>query len=390
MRATQRPGLHSVKARIPPKIALPARALFPNLAVMRILITGVCGFVGSTLARALVDSGAGHSLVGFDNFIRPGSESNRDALKRLGVKLFHGDLRAASDLETLPAVDWVIDAAANPSVLAGVDGKTSSRQLIEHNLGGTVNMLEFCKTHRAGFILLSTSRVYSIPPLATLPVEAHHYAFRLSPSAPLPPGVSPAGVTEDFSTTAPVSLYGATKLTSESLALEYGETFNLPVFVNRCGVLAGAGQFGRPDQGIFAYWLNSWLRQRPLKYIGFGGHGHQVRDCLHPRDLVPALEKQFAAAKLPAADRLANFAGGANSAMSLRQLSDWCAAHLGPHTVTSDATPRPFDIPWMVLDSAKAARLWQWRPTTPTTVILDEIAAHARAHPAWLDLSAPL
>ncbi len=51
-----------------------------------------------------------------------------------GVKLFHGDIRIASDLEALPAVDWVIDAAANPSVLAGVDGQTSSRQLVEHNL----------------------------------------------------------------------------------------------------------------------------------------------------------------------------------------------------------------------------------------------------------------
>ena len=97
------------------------------LRPMRILISGVCGFVGSTLARAFAERGAGHQLCGFDNFIRPGSETNRVELKRLGVKLFHGDLRSASDLETLPAVDWVIDAAANPSVLAGVDGRTSSR-----------------------------------------------------------------------------------------------------------------------------------------------------------------------------------------------------------------------------------------------------------------------
>ncbi len=358
---------------------------------MRILISGVCGFVGSTLARAFAENGAGHTLVGFDNFIRPGSESNRAELKRLGVKLFHGDLRAASDLETLPAVDWVIDAAANPSVLAGVDGKTSSRQLVEHNLGGTVNMLEFCKQHRSGFILLSTSRVYSIAPLAALPMEAHQNAFRLSSLASaLPAGVSAAGVNETFPTAAPVSLYGATKLASEALALEYGETFNLPVFVNRCGVLAGAGQFGRADQGIFAYWLNAWLRRRPLKYIGFGGHGHQVRDCLHPRDLLPALNQQMTAPKLDATDRIANFAGGTASAMSLRQLSDWCAAHLGPHSVGVDATPRSFDIPWMVLDSAKAARLWNWRPATPTPTILDEIAAHAHAHPEWLDVSAPL
>ncbi len=370
---------------------------------MRILISGVCGFVGSTLARALAESEGRHQLIGFDNFIRPGSETNRDALKKLGVKLFHGDLRAASDLETLPAVDWVIDAAANPSVLAGVDGRTSSRQLIEHNLGGTVNLLEFCKQHRAGFILLSTSRVYSIPPLAALPVEPHDYAFRLRvatsatesikstrESTRLPPGVSAAGVDETFSTAAPVSLYGSTKLASEALALEYGETFNLPVFVNRCGVLAGAGQFGRADQGIFAFWLNSHLRRRPLNYIGFGGHGHQVRDCLHPRDLAPLLEKQFAAPKLPATDRIANISGGAASARSLRQLTAWCDARFGVHPVSSDATPRPFDLPWVVLDHAKATRLWQWRPVTSVDAILAEIAAHAEAHPGWLDLSAPL
>ena len=357
---------------------------------MRILITGICGFVGGTLARALAASGAGHELYGFDNFIRPGSETNRAELKKLGVKIFHADLRSASDLESLPAVDWVIDAAANPSVLAGVDGKTSSRQLVEHNLSGTINLLEFCKTHRAGFILLSTSRVYSIPPLASLPVEAHADAFRLSAAGPRPKGVGPAGIAEEFSTAAPVSLYGSTKLASEALALEYGETFDLPVFVNRCGVLVGAGQFGRADQGIFAYWLNAHLRRRALKYIGFGGHGHQVRDCLHPRDLVPLLLKQFAAPKLAAADRLANIAGGARSAMSLRQLTTWCDAKFGAHAVSSDSTPRPFDLPWVVLDSAKATRLWSWQPQTPTVAILEEIAAHAIAHPEWLELSAPL
>ncbi len=357
---------------------------------MKILISGVCGFVGSTLARALLQSGRGHQIYGFDNFIRPGSETNRAELKALGVKLFHGDLRAASDLETLPACDWVIDAAANPSVLAGVDGKTSSRQLIEHNLGGTVNLLEYCKQHRAGFILLSTSRVYSIAPLAALAVDAVNGAFRVASGTPLPAGVSVAGVDETFATLAPISLYGSTKLASEALALEYGETFQLPVFINRCGVLAGAGQFGRPDQGIFTYWLNSHLHRRPLKYIGFGGHGHQVRDCLHPRDLVPLLEKQFAAPPMPATDRVANFSGGLASARSLRQLTDWCDARFGPHPVTADPAPRAFDIPWIILDHAKATRLWHWRPAISTDAILDEIAAHARAHPGWLDISAPL
>lgn len=357
---------------------------------MKLLITGVCGFVGSTLARAFAENGRGHEVHGIDNFIRPGSETNRETLKKLGVKLTHGDLRAASDLESLPAVDWVIDAAANPTVLAGVDGRTSSRQLVEHNLGGTVNMLEYCKRHRAGFVLLSTSRVYSIPPLATLAVEVRDHAFRPATGAAYPSGLTPAGVDETFSTAAPVSLYGATKLASEALALEYGETFGLPVFVNRCGVLAGAGQFGRPDQGIFAFWINSHLRRQALKYIGFGGEGHQVRDCLHPRDLVPLLEKQFSASKLSAADRISNVSGGIASATSLAQLTAWCDARFGAHAIGRETAVRAFDIPWLVLDSAKATRLWNWRPQTSTSDIFEEIASHAQTHSDWLAVSGPL
>jgi len=355
---------------------------------MKILITGICGFVGSSLARAFAQAG-GHDLMGLDNFIRPGSETNRAELKKLRVKIFHGDIRSASDLEAIPTVDWVIDAAANPSVLAGVDGKTSSRQLIEHNLAGTVNMLEFCKTHRAGFTLLSTSRVYSIPPLADLPVEIHRGAFRPDVSQDLVPGISAQGVAETFSTQAPVSLYGATKIASEALAVEYGATFDFPVFINRCGVMAGAGQFGRPDQGIFAFWINSHLNKRPLKYIGFDGMGHQVRDCLHPRDLIDLLGKQFSAGEVPPEHRIVNVSGGATSAMSLRQLTAWCDEQFGTHAVATEATPRPFDIPWMVLDSTKAETVWNWTPTTPVLHILEEIADHARQHPDWLDRSAP-
>jgi CDP-paratose 2-epimerase len=358
---------------------------------MRILITGICGFVGSALARALLEARSGLEIIGLDNFIRPGSETNRAALKSLGVKLHHGDIRAASDLEHLPTVDAVIDAAANPSVLAGVDGLTSSRQLVEHNLVGTINLLELCKRHRAALILLSTSRVYAITPLASLPVEVHCDAFRPALDHSQPPGLTHAGVDETFSTAAPVSLYGATKLASEALALDYGEAFGFRVFVNRCGVLAGAGQFGRPDQGIFAYWINSHLRRRPLDYIGFDGQGHQVRDCLHPRDLAPlALAQLDDPGTRPNHERIVNCSGGAPSAMSLRQLTTWCDQRFGPHPVGSRPVPRAFDIPWMVLDSTKARAVWGWSATTPTVSILEEIAAHAVAHPEWLDLSAPL
>jgi CDP-paratose 2-epimerase len=356
---------------------------------VRILISGICGFAGSTIARGLALLGHGHEISGFDNFTRAGSETNRAGLKELGIKVYHGDVRVQSDVDALPSCDWLIDCSANSSVLAGVDGRTTSRQTVESNLGGTVNLLEYCKSRRAGFILLSSSRVYSIAPLSALRVRVVDHAFAVENEGQ-PAGVSARGVSEAFATSAPVSLYGATKLASEALALEYGHAFGLPVFINRCGVLAGAGQFGRPDQGIFSYWINSHLRRRQLKYIGFDGTGHQVRDCLHPSDLISLLKAQLGAPKMENDDRIANFGGGAASALSLHQLNAWCDERFGAHAVATDVAPRAFDVPWMVLDCSKAARIWGWKPKIERDAILEEIAAHAGAHPDWLEVSAPL
>lgn len=353
---------------------------------MRVLITGACGFVGSTLAQGLAASGSVSRVVGIDSLVRPGAETNRLALRRLGVEVRHVDLRVPSDLEALPAVDAVVDAAANPSVLAGVDGRTSSRQLLEHNLLGTLNVLEYCKRVGAGLILLSTSRVYSIPPLAGLRVREVEGAYEPDLAGGPPEGLGAEGVCEGFSTDPPLSLYGASKLASEKVALEYGSAFGFTVWIDRCGVLAGAGQFARADQGIFSYWIHSWLRRRPLQYIGFGGTGLQVRDCLHPADLLPLVEQQLHA---PSEGRpqVVNVSGGRCSAISIRQLSRWCRERLGEHQVEGDARERPFDVPWLVLDSSLARRVWGWVPRRATSEILEEILEHARRNPDWLDLS---
>lgn len=350
---------------------------------MRILITGVCGFVGSTLARGFRESSADWEIVGLDNLVRAGSETNRLTLRQLGVKVIHGDIRNPSDLESIPKCDWILDAAANPSVLAGVDGKTSSRQLVEHNLGGTINLLELAKTWRAGVTILSTSRVYSIRDLAAIPVEAKGEKFVPRADAKIT-GFTSEGVGETFSTAAPISLYGATKLASEALALEYGASFDLPIFINRCGVLAGAGQFGKIDQGIFSYWIHSYARRRTLKYIGFNGTGHQVRDCLHARDLLSLLTAQI---KDPRRDipRILNVSGGVTQSASLRELSAWCAKRFDEHAIAAEKTTRPFDVPWLVLDSTAVARAWNWKPQTSLEAIWSEIAAHAEKNPNWLD-----
>jgi CDP-paratose 2-epimerase len=352
---------------------------------MKVLITGICGFVGSAVALELQRRIKGIEIIGADNLSRPGSEVNRALLKKNGIRFIHADIRNPSDLEDLPKADWVIEAAANPSVLAGVTATASSRQLFEHNLFGTVNALEYCKRHQAGLILLSTSRVYSLAALSELPMDVRSDAFVPQFEAIEHAGISAGGVSEDFSTQPPLSLYGSAKLASEVVALDYGAAFDFPVHINRCGVLAGAGQFGKPDQGIFSFWVHSWRAKRPLKYIGFGGKGYQLRDCLHPRDLCALLAMQMQHPEK--SGRVLNVSGGAASGMSLANLSRWCEGRFGPHPVGTEPANRKFDVPWLVLDSSRAAREWNWSPKTTIENILEEIANHAEQNPDWLELS---
>lgn len=81
---------------------------------MKILITGICGFVGSVLARGLIESGhSPQEIIGIDNLSRRGAWLNREALAGQGVTILHGDIRIASDLESIKVIDYVIDAAAS-------------------------------------------------------------------------------------------------------------------------------------------------------------------------------------------------------------------------------------------------------------------------------------
>lgn len=352
---------------------------------MRILVTGGCGFVGSCLIRGIVDASPSVGIVAIDNFLREGSRGNVEPLRRLGVRVVEGDIRNASDLEATGPVDWVLDCAAEPSVLAGVGLDGGSFAVMDHNLVGTLRLLEHCKRHGAGIVLISTSRVYSIDRLSGLSMEIVDGAFRPTAEAfDGVPGLSERGIAEHFPTTPPLSLYGVSKRCSELVALEYAGAFGIPVWINRCGVLAGAGQFGKPDQGIFSYWIRAWRDRRPLAYIGFGGSGAQVRDCLHPRDLVTVILRQFdTRSPVPAAERIGgprgdpricNFGGGVRQSCSLAQLSAWCTDRFGPHVVATTAATRPYDLPWVALDTSQASVTWKWSAETPLHEIFEEIA----------------
>jgi len=199
-------------------------------------------------------------------------------------------------------------------------------------------------------------------------------------------GLSSAGITEDFPSIPPLSIYGSTKLCSEIMALEYAEAFDLNVIINRCGVLAGAGQFGKADQGIFSFWIHSWKEQRPLKYIGFMGSGFQVRDILHPLDLSSLIIKQISSHN-NTQSHIFNVGGGIKSALSLKQLSELCTRRWGRREVGKSYTQRQYDIPWLVLDTTKTRQFWDWEPSLSNLQIFEEIADFADRNDRWIEIT---
>src|SRR5437762_2398046 len=119
---------------------------------MRILITGGAGFVGSHLALSLARTGDA-MVTSFDNLHRRGSELALPRLRAGGVAFVHGDIRSPEDLESLPPADLLIECSAEPSVHAGYG--SGVRYLVNTNLAGTFNCLEYARRHGSSVIFLS-------------------------------------------------------------------------------------------------------------------------------------------------------------------------------------------------------------------------------------------
>lgn len=326
----------------------------------RLVIVGGAGFVGSSLAIGLKSEFPQRDIVCLDNLRRRGSELNLPRLRDHGIRFVHGDVRTSTDLDVgaLGVPEVVIDCSAEPSVLAGV---TSPQYVLQTNLAGTINILEFCRTTGARLLFLSTSRVYSISAIRRLRLVEQSTRFCLAPEQ-CETGASAAGISERFSIEAPRSLYGASKLASEMLIEEYRESFQLKAIINRCGVLTGPWQMGKVDQGVFVLWMAAHYFQKQLEYVGFGGKGKQVRDLLHIDDLL-----QLVKYELDHFDSLDgevfNVGGGYDFSLSLLETTDLCRQISGQVIdIASNAAERPSDIALYISDNAKVTLRTGWSP----------------------------
>jgi CDP-paratose 2-epimerase len=337
-----------------------------------ILITGGAGFVGSSLAFQLKENYPPYKIIALDNLKRRGSELNLLRLKESGIEFVHGDVRSPEDFNALPPVDTIIEASAEPSVLAGINEPPS--YVINTNLLGTVNCLNYAVKNKSDVIFLSTSRVYPIEKIDRIAFEENETRFVVSEIQELE-GVSARGIAESFPLEGYRSIYGATKLCSELLIQEYNQFYGLRTIINRCGVLTGPWQMGKVDQGVVVLWMARHFWQQNLGYFGYGGTGKQVRDVLHINDLYRLIDYQIHNIER-LNDQTFNVGGGAGVSVSLCELTELCRSITGNKiSLQSVAENRQADIRIYVTDNSKVSSFTNWVPQITVPEILEDIYA---------------
>jgi UDP-glucose 4-epimerase len=248
------------------------------------LVTGVAGFIGSTLAERLVQEGA--DVVGLDSFTdyypRAIKESNLAALRRKpGFRLVEARVQDADLAALLADRTHVFHFAAQAGVRKSWG--TEFRVYTADNVDATQILLEACagvKLER--LVFASSSSVYG-------------------DEVPMP-------MRED-ALPRPVSPYGVSKLAAEHLCFLYHLSHGVPAVSLRFFTVYGPRQ--RPDMGFHKF-LRAAIRKEPISLYG---DGEQTRDFTYVHDAVTAT---IAAARQGVAGRVYNIGGG--SRVSVNQV----------------------------------------------------------------------
>jgi UDP-glucuronate 4-epimerase len=246
---------------------------------LKTLVTGAAGFIGSTLARKLLDEG--HEVVGVDSltdyydvFLKIG---NLSRVTGPGFTFLNSDLNELDLDELLAGVDVVFHQAGQPGVRKswGSDFRTYTRQNVEV----TQRLLEAATRTSSikKFVYASSSSVYG---------NAERYP------------------TEESDRPQPVSPYGVTKLAAEHLCSLYASNYGLPTVSLRYFTVYGPRQ--RPDMAFTRFVRAAVLGDEITIY----GNGEQVRDFTFVDDVVRANILAATSETIPG--EVLNVAGGTN------------------------------------------------------------------------------
>lgn len=339
---------------------------------LKIIIAGGAGFVGSSIAIDLKNRINNIEIFVIDNLIRKGSNLNLSRLEKNDINFINGDLSNYSSFKNLPNADFFIDAAADPSTLAGISSSTI--ELVNNNFITTINSVEWCLKHDCKMIFLSTSRIYPFDRLNDIKLKDDGTRLNWDLKSEIK-GISKKGINEDFSTNGLKSFYGTSKFTSEVFIKEYGFFKKLDYVINRFGVIGGPWQMGKFDQGILAYWIAGHIYNIPLKYVGYEGSGKQVRDIIHIDDVCSLILSQIKNWRRINLNTY-NIGGGLNNSISLLELNRFIQDETGIKiNIGKELKIRDADIPIYYTDNTKIKKDLDWRPLISVNQTIKDTAS---------------
>jgi len=275
--------------------------------MLRILVTGGAGFIGTNLAIML--SHRGHEVIVLDAFAKEGSRTNAGILQKLpNVRILEHDL--TRPLSNACMSDCIVHLAAN------VDADKASRDPrwdLHVNAGGTLNILEYARSNgNIPIVYASTCKVYSSE-LNDLPLIERERRYEYA-------NIEAIDESREIDARCRYghSPYGCSKYAGEMYVQEYHTLFGLAVIINRMSTIYGPHQHGVKGYG-WVHWFTAAIKQDlPITIFG---NGKQVRDVLHVDDLCRLLLKQVEEIDKHTGE-IYNVGGGIANTLSLLELVD--------------------------------------------------------------------
>lgn len=322
---------------------------------MKILVTGIAGFIGFHLARRLLSDG--HQIVGIDNL----NPYYRVQLKRDRLALIGGPMRSTGDycfhetdicdLATLMRIveeaqpDCVVHLAAQPGVRYSVTHPFAYQKA---NLEGFLNVLECCRhaAKRPRLVYASSSSVYGGN--RTLPFS------------------------EDQVADQPLSLYAATKKANEGMAHAYSHLYGLQTVGLRFFTVYGP--WYRPDMALYLF-AEAMTQGRPLQVFNFGDLS---RDFTYVDDIVEGI---VGCLRADAFDRCELFNIGNDKPERITDVIDCLAMALGVKPKLHLLPMQDGDVPatWADISRLRAKTGYE-----PKTTIARGIPAFASWYKAYV------
>ena len=297
---------------------------------MRVLLTGAAGFIGSHLAKRLLDRG--DEVVGIDNlnpYYDVRLKEARLAWIGPGLAFVKADIADRAAMERIFA-DGRYDAVVNLAAQAGVRYSLDNpHAYVESNVAGFLNILEGVRHHGTGHLVYaSTSSIYGT-------------------NKQLP-------YTEDQRTDTPMSLYAATKKANEVMAHSYAHLFGFPATGLRFFTVYGP--WGRPDMALFRF-TQGILAGEPIPVYN---EGRMVRDFTYVDDIVEGVVRVI---DRPDGYRIFNIGNGQR--VELMTYIRALEAALGRKAVLDLLPMQPGDVAATEADTTALARATGFSPQTP-------------------------